>query len=187
MAEYEFTLKFAIPEDIGREALEDRLFGHGCDDALIGTGQPGRLALAFARDADSAEQAVESAIADVTAAVPGARLVEADPDLVGVSDVADRLDFSRQNMRKLIQTHRASFPLPVHEGRVSLWHLVDVLDWFVERQGRVIDGRLRDIARTSMRINVAREVRRLEGAGGELPASTQAPESPRAGTERAGR
>lgn len=165
MAEYEFTLKFAIPEDIGREALEDRLFEQGCDDALIGTGQPGRLSLAFTREAGSAEQAVETAIADVVTAVTGAHLVEVDPDLVGVSDVADRLDFSRQNMRKLIQTHRASFPLPVHEGRSSLWHLCDVLDWFETRQGRTIDPVLHEVARASMAVNAAREAGRVESRG----------------------
>ncbi|WP_019020959.1 AlpA family transcriptional regulator, partial [Thioalkalivibrio sp. ALE23] len=130
MSHYEFTLKFAIPSDWDRSWLEARLFEGGCDDALMGTGQQGRLALSFSREAASASDAVTSAIRDVRNAVPAAVLVEVTPDFVGVSDVADLFGFSRQNMRKLVQTHRDSFPLPLHEGRSALWHLADVLEWF---------------------------------------------------------
>lgn len=55
----------------------------------MGVGQPGRLALEFSREADSAEEAVRTALADVKSAVPSARLIEASPDLVGLADVAD--------------------------------------------------------------------------------------------------
>ena len=67
-------------------------------------------------------------------------------------------------MRKLLRTHAESFPLPLHEGRCSLWHLADVLDWFAQRQGRPVDPMLREVARASMQINAAREVRRVDGA-----------------------
>lgn len=160
MSAYEFTLKFAIPEGLDRQTLEDRLFEGGCDDALIGTGQKGRLALSFVREAGSAREAVGSAIRDVRNAIPEARLVEAAPDLVGVTDMADLFEFSRQNMRKLVQTHRDSFPLPLHEGHSSLWHLADVLEWF-DRQGRTVDPTLHEVARESMQVNVAREAARL--------------------------
>lgn len=161
MSEYDFTLKFAIPDELGRRTLEARLFEGGCDDALLGTGQRGRMALSFTRDAGSAKAAIDSAIQDVGNAVPEATLVEVAPDRVGVSDMADLFRFSRQNMRKLVQTHLDSFPLPLHEGRSSLWHLADVLDWFASRQGRDIDPVLVEVARESMRINIAREIRRL--------------------------
>ncbi len=167
MSEYEFTLKFAIPAGLGREALEARLFEAGCGDALVGTGQEGRVALTFAREAACATEAVDSAMRDVQRAVPQARLVEAEPDLVCVSDIADLFGFSRQNMRKLVQTHRESFPLPLHEGRSSLWHLADVLDWFETRQQRVVDPTLREVATASMAVNAAREAARLERANGD--------------------
>lgn len=166
MNEYEFTLKFAIPSELDREALEARLFEAGCDDALIGTGQRGRLALRFDRAAASAWEAVESALRDARDAVPQARLVEAEPDLVGVSDIADLFSFSRQNMRKLVHTHSDSFPLPLHEGRSALWHLTDVLDWFETRQAREVDSTLREVARASMAVNAAREAARLERTDG---------------------
>lgn len=166
MNEYEFTLKFAIPEAFDREALEACLFEAGCDDALVGTGQRGRVALRFTRAAARAGEAVESAIHDVQQALPQARMVEAEPDLVGVSDIAELFAFTRQNMRKLVLTHPESFPLPLHEGRSSLWHLAEVLDWFETRQARAVDPALREVARASMTVNAAREVARLAGANG---------------------
>ena len=170
MNEYEFTLKFAIPADLDREALEACLFESGCDNALVGTGQKGRVALTFVRAASSATEVVESAMSDVLRALPHARLIEVEPDLVGVSDIAELFAFSRQNMRKLVQTHTESFPLPLHEGRSSLWHLAEVLDWFEARQEREVDPALREVARASMTVNAAREAARLREADGDSKA-----------------
>ncbi len=101
MNEYEFTLTFTLPgtQDDPVQHL-DALFEAGCDDAVAGTGIPGTISLEFNRDADSATNAVESAIRDVMKAIPGASLVEAKPDLVGLTDVAEILNCSRQNIRK---------------------------------------------------------------------------------------
>src|SRR5690554_7012814 len=161
MTTYDFTFKFAVPGDFGMEALESRLFEAGCDDALIGVGLKGRLALEFSREAVSAQQAITSAMADVKRAIPEARLIEVGPDLVGVTDIAELLDFTRQNMRKLLQTHLATFPLPLHEGRASLWHLAEVLDWFQLHQRKNIDEALREVSWVSMLANVSREVSKL--------------------------
>lgn len=160
--EFEFTLKFAIPDSLEPELLEERLFAAGCDDAILGLGQKGRLALNFIREADSAEAALLSALKDVHTALPGGRLVEAGPDLVGVSDIARLLDFSRQNMRKLIETHVTSFPLPLHEGTSAIWHLADVLGWFLERQNRPIKPALVEVAKASMGVNLVREAKRVD-------------------------
>lgn len=167
MREYELTLKFAIPEALDASALEERLFEAGCDDALLGTGHRGRVALAFARAATSAAEALDSAMRDVQRALPQARLIEAEPDLVGVSDIAELFGFSRQNMRKLVHTHPESFPLPLHEGRTSLWHLADVLEWFEAEQHRAVDPDLRDVARACMAVNVAREAARVDGSSAQ--------------------
>ncbi len=48
----------------------------GCDDALVGFGQAGRLALEFVREATFAHDAIEIAIENVRRAVPNARLIE---------------------------------------------------------------------------------------------------------------
>jgi hypothetical protein len=83
-------------------------------------GQPGRIALNFCRQAKSAENALLSALADVKKALPDAILIEAAPDYVGLSDVADSVGVSRQNLRKLMLQHHASFPVPVHEGKAVM-------------------------------------------------------------------
>lgn len=99
--EYTFTLKYQLADDErDADALVERLGEAGCDDALVGIGQPGRLALEFTREAGSADEAVRSALADVRRAVPSASLIEVAPDLVGLTDVADIVGVSRQNMRK---------------------------------------------------------------------------------------
>jgi hypothetical protein len=160
--DFDFTLTFAIPYTITVEELEEQLFEAGCSDAIIGLGQKGRLALNFTREAEFAEVAILSALRDVRQAVPQAKLVEAGPDLVGVSDIARLLDFSRQNMRKLIQTHLASFPLPWHEGVSSIWHLADVLVWFSDKQKRAVQPDMFDVAWVSMSVNLTRETQRVD-------------------------
>jgi hypothetical protein len=154
MTEYEFTLKFALP-DSASDALTDRLFAAGCDDALVGTGLPGRLALQFNRNARSAAEAVFGALGAVRKALPEARLIEAGPDLVGLSDIAALLHCSRQNMRKLMLAHRTTFPLPVHDAKTVLWHLAQVLIWFGEYQHRTVSESVLEIAGVTMQLNAA--------------------------------
>lgn len=109
--EYTFTLKYQLADnDRTPDILVERLGEAGCDDALVGIGQPGRLALEFTREAESADAAVRSALADVRHAVPSARLIEVAPDLVGLTDVAEMVGVSRQNMRKLMLANPGSFP-----------------------------------------------------------------------------
>ena len=66
MTEYEFTLTFTLP-DAQDDPVQhlDALFDAGCDDAIVGTGTSGTISLEFNRDADSATNAIESAIHDV--------------------------------------------------------------------------------------------------------------------------
>ncbi len=74
--EYIFTLKFQLAEaDRDADALVERLGAGGCDDALVGIGQPGRIALEFTREADSAKSALMSALSDLKRLIPGGRLV----------------------------------------------------------------------------------------------------------------
>ena len=87
--EYGFTLKYQIPSETGAiDTLVERLAQEGCDDALVGVGQPGYLALEFLREAASAREALEKALEAVRRAVPYARLIEATPDFLGLADVA---------------------------------------------------------------------------------------------------
>lgn len=171
MREYDFILKFRLPEtDADSEQFVDALAEAGCDDAAVGIGQRGRIALNFTRKARSALDAVRSAVRDVKRAIPGVQLVEASPDFVGLSDVADLVGCTRQNMRKLMITNSATFPVAVHEGSQSIWHLHPVLDWFATTQKRPIDRALVEVSAVTMKVNIASDARRVAGVEKDIEA-----------------
>lgn len=165
MTDYEFTLKFNLP-DAGAELDQhvEALAAAGCDDALVGVGQSGRIALNFTRTGNSAFEAISTALRDVRKAIPKAVLVEASPDFVGLTDVAEIAGFTRQNMRKLMTSNISTFPIAVHEGKPALWHLANVLTWLREQQQRPVDTALLEVAETNMTLNIAKETRKLPGA-----------------------
>jgi hypothetical protein len=156
MRQYEFALRFVtaanrmIPDE-----LIEQLGDAGCDDALIGVGVAGRVALEFARTADSAHQAIVSAIRDVRKVLPSAELVEVTPDLVGLTDAANIVGCSRQNMRKLLVTRNEHGPAPTHEGTSLLWHLAPVLKWLAQYERYPIPASLVELSEATMRVNAA--------------------------------
>ena len=165
MKTYEFELKFSLPRatpDSGY--FIERLGETGCTDALVGIGQSGRIAFHFNRDANCAFEAVLSAIKDIKQAIPQACLIEAAPDLVGLSDIADILGYSRQNIRKLMLNNLASFPTPIHEGKTILWHLSSILSWVKERDRYQVDELLLDVANMTMQLNIAKESQHLDAS-----------------------
>lgn len=82
--EYKFTLHYRLAEDDQDfDALIEKLGEAGCNDALVGMGLPGRLALDFSREAPSHEEATASALADLQKAIPTAELVEVVSDYDG--------------------------------------------------------------------------------------------------------
>jgi predicted DNA-binding transcriptional regulator AlpA len=163
--EYQFTLKFKLPTaDASAESLVERLGEAGCDDALVGVGQPGRIAFDFTREARSAGEAVLSAIKDVRRVIPDAQLIEAGPDYVGLTDIAELVGVTRQNMRKLMAAH-LDFPSPIHAGSSQIWHLETVLRWLSGRVGsHRFEQRLLEVAQVAMQCNLAKEAHRLEPA-----------------------
>ena len=166
--EYTFTLKYQLTDhDLDADKLVERLGEEGCDDALVGIGQPGRLALEFTRDVNNADAAVRSALADVRRAIPSATLIEVAPDLVGLTDVAELVGVSRQNIRKLMLTYPGSFPAPVHEGSSSIWHLADVLAWLQAKGGYTLTQDVLEVANVALQVNVAKEGQRLLHCGSE--------------------
>ena len=165
MKTYEFKLKFSLPHPSrDPESFVERLGEEGCTDALVGIGQNGRIALLFTRDANSALEAILSAVRNVKRAIPEATLIEAAPDLVGLSDIAEILGCSRQNIRKLMLNNLASFPTPIHEGKTTLWHLTNVLTWAKERPRYRIDESLHEVAKANMQLNIAKESVHLHSA-----------------------
>lgn len=158
MKEFEFTLKYQLPDpEADPEIYIGQLLEAGCDDALIGIGELGRIALQFDREAECALKAVTSAMDDVKHAIPDAVFIEASPDLVGMTDMADVLGFSKQYMRKLILARRATFPLSFHAGKQNFWHLFTVLNWFQQQERREIPPSVIDVAEVNMQLNLLRE------------------------------
>lgn len=81
---FEFTLTCAPPDtQIDAHLLMARLGDEGCTDALVELGEPdeiGRVRLAFAQEANTAEEAVWRAMDAVKRALPGAQLLAVEPD-----------------------------------------------------------------------------------------------------------
>lgn len=160
--QHEFRLVFQLPADtVPLNDVVEALAIAGCDDAIVGTGHPGRIALEFCREAEDAEQAIDSAINNVVAAIPGAELIEAAPDFAGLTEIAEIIGISRQALRKQVLS-RKDFPRPIHCGNPSLWRLAPVLDWLVQHPRYRIDPGLQAVAQYNMRLNTRQQVRQSE-------------------------
>lgn len=163
MKDYEFTLKFILSDkNIDPEEYIEKLESEGCTDALIGIGKKGHIALNFNRQANSAYEAISSAITDVKRAIPNTKLIEASPDFVGLTDIAELFGFTRQNMRKIKENNTNDFPPPVHEGLASIWHLSKVLSWLKEKKLYKVDDTMLETSKVTMLVNITKEVNEIE-------------------------
>lgn len=167
MPAHDFILAFKLPHPADDPTgFTDALFEAGCDDATLGVGKNGAIALYFTREAGNAEEAIRSAIAAVETAIPGAELTEVKPDLVNLSDLAEIVGCSRQNMRKYaageMRQVTVPFPSPAFTGAPDLWHLAEVLNWLAVHTGMKISAEARDVAAASFKLNLAVQQRRLE-------------------------
>ena len=163
MREYEFTLKFKLQDyNIDPDVYVEQLYESGCDDAVIGTGKKGYIGLNFVRESSSAYKAIASAVRDVKQAIPQASLIEASPDLVGVTDVANLLGCTRQNIQKLISKDNSQCPPTVYGGAQSIWHLADLLDWLINKKKYSISESLVEIARVTMSLNITKQFEMLD-------------------------
>jgi hypothetical protein len=94
-------------------------------------------------------------------ALASARLIELAPDLVGLTDEAEMVGVSRQNMRKLMRSHPSRFPAPGHEGSASIWHLADVLIWRQAKGSYALARNVLEVAQVALQVNVVTEGQRL--------------------------
>lgn len=162
MKEFEFTLKFSLPDPTQHPQDHIEVLGEaGCDDAIIGIAQKGRVALQFTREASDAFSAVTSAIKDVKSAIPEAKLIESTPDLVGLTDIAKLMGVTRQYLRKL-ETTKVNFPQPVHSGKFAIWHLSSFLQWYEVSQHKQVNIAIKEIASANMKVNIAKEWAQLD-------------------------
>lgn len=182
---YDFVLTFALPDaNAAPSDFTDALFEAGCDDATVGVGKRGSIALDFSREAPSAERAVRSAIEDVQRAIPGAELVEAKPDLANLADLAGMVGCSRQNMRKYaageIRTAKASFPHPAFTGSPSLWHSCEVIAWLAKHTELNPAKELGEVSFVAYTLNAERQYRRRKRVRELAAAKAVGPENPQA-------
>ncbi len=168
MNEYQFSLTFKLREpQTNPEEFVDPLFEAGCDDAMPGIGKLGYLGLEFIREAPNAFEAVTSAIADTKKAVPDATLIEVTPDMGGISDIAELLGCSRQNIRQLIVSD-ASIPPPLHAGKSPIWHMVDVLSHFKAQQRCDVMPEILDLTSVNRAINTQAALSQKQAVLGKL-------------------
>jgi len=160
MPEYDFILNFNLPDiPVNLDNFLETLATEGCDDALIGIGKKGRIALNFIRESSSATEAVYSAIRDVKRAIPQAVLTEVSPDFVSLTEVAKLLGCTRQNIRNLIIKDELNSPQPIYGGTPSIWHLSDILHWLYEEKNyrNRIDPNLLELSKVNKDFNIARK------------------------------
>lgn len=129
METYEFTI-IAAGVDPHADDFEARFYEAGCDDSLVSF-QKGHVLIDFAREAETLEDAIASAVENVRQAGATVERVEPDP-LVSLSDMASRADMSRSAMTNYFKGHRGEgFPAP--KARVTtdspLWDWSDVSLW----------------------------------------------------------
>jgi hypothetical protein len=75
MKEYTFTLIFDLKDSQADPSdFIEKLYEGGCDDALIGVGNKGYIALNFIREASTYTEAINSAVEDVKRVIPAANL-----------------------------------------------------------------------------------------------------------------
>lgn len=121
--EFEFELIFALPEgEHDAFELSNAIFEAGFEDALVGTGRAGLLGVELELEGDEAESVIlEAARALIGALPPGTVLREVRPDLVSLSDVAEKLGVKRQALQQ------RKMPLPVAGGLYRIDEIIEVI------------------------------------------------------------
>lgn len=132
MKTFEFSI---IASGLDPEANDfaDRLFNAGCNDATISF-QKGHIILDFAREAESLEEAISSAVENTAKAGATVDRIEPDP-LVSLSEIAARSNLTRSAISNYVKGERGKdFPAPV--ARVtedsSLYDWATVARWMFE-------------------------------------------------------
>lgn len=129
MKTYEFSV-IASGLDPSADDFESRFYDAGCDDATVSF-QKGHIIVDFAREAETMDAAVSSAVEAVLAAGATVDRVEPDP-LVSLAEIASRTGMSRAAMTQYSKGQRGrDFPAPV--ARVTsdspLWDWAIVARW----------------------------------------------------------
>jgi hypothetical protein len=159
---FEFSLILGGADEVSTE-IENALHAAGCDDALLGS-RDGVLFLDFDRVSTSLMEAVLSAVENVRDADVGLWVERVEPDdLVTASEIARRVDRSRESIRQLVHGERGpgGFPAPVANLTKTspIWRWSDVAVWFDEKLSAVLPALVADAADLAA-LNAALELQR---------------------------
>lgn len=153
METFEFTV-IATGLDPKAEDFESRFFDAGCDDAIVAF-QKGHILVDFARDAESIEAAIASAVENVKLAGATVERVEPDP-MVSLADMAKRAALSRAALTNYAKGDRGEgFPAPRLKvtSDSPLWDWADASRWLYRHKGLP-----RQVAINAMVVSEANEV-----------------------------
>jgi hypothetical protein len=130
MTTHEFTLVLGGVDVT--DAVADALYG-AIEDGSLGT-RAGVPYMTFHREAESPEQAILSAIADVNNAGVGLTVIRVEPDdMVSASEIAKRIGKTRETVRLYANGERGpgGFPAPVSgtTSRMPLYRWSEVAAW----------------------------------------------------------
>ncbi len=134
MENYEFDLVFSLPDGIEQDNFElaDRVYEAGFDDAVVGSGTPGLLAVSLECEGEDAETVILESARQILRQLPtGSFLRDVRPDLVSLPDVAGRLRINRQSLQK------RPMPQPVTHGLYRVTEIFDVLSLQLENKPSV--------------------------------------------------
>lgn len=129
---FEFELIFEVPREAltDRFAMADAVYEAGFEDAVIGLGVAGLLAVPLEHEGPSAHATIVDAAKRILKHLPkGSRLRSVSPDLVSLADVADRLNVRRQALQK------RKMPPPVTGGLFRASEIAETLR--AESRGKI--------------------------------------------------
>ena len=162
---FRFTLD---PQAATIDEVYDLLHEAGCDDALFSSSD-GQEFATFARQADTLDAAVMSAITDVER-VAGVTVAEvSDQALVKIEDIARLSARSVQSIERLIagEDCEVEFPRPLtwNDDEIQEWELSRVAEWFATELGEELtDPNAPFFAALSDSLKARRSCRRLAPA-----------------------
>ena len=132
MKTFEFSI-IASGLDPEADGFADRFFNAGCDDATLSF-QKGHIIVDFAREDDSIDAAICSAVECVQKAGAQAERIEPDP-LVSLADIAARTGLTRAAITNYSKGDRAAdFPSPIARvtSKTSLYEWSTVAAWLFQ-------------------------------------------------------
>lgn len=143
MPEFTFCL---VVEGLDVDADDDvsAFFDAGCHDATL-EARGDQSVATFFRETASPEDALWTAVRDVSAIADHVRVVAVDLDLVSTADIAERVDVNPETVRTWSGARplQAAEPFPPPAGvigrGVAVWRWGDVAEWLHDHKPDVVD------------------------------------------------